>query len=290
MNLEKLRQHVFPVIEHNVTFRDSILYALGLGYGMDPNDLHQLQFVYEDGQKAVPSMACVMGYAGFWLRNPELEVDWVKLLHGEHYYEILSPLPVQDKFIAKHKVTGVHDKGPGRGAVVNFVKELYDSSGRLLAKIEQTNFCRGDGGCGSFGVPTKERPPLPESPPEATHEIATSRQMALIYRLSGDYNPVHADPAVARQAGFHEPWLAGMCTMGIATRACIEKFCDHDPSRIKSMFVRFKSVAFPGDTLRFEYYMTDSGARFRARSVERDTIILDRGEVRFTTDTARDRA
>jgi acyl dehydratase len=281
MNLDKLQNYVFPVIEHDLTFRDSILYALGLGYGMDPNDTNQLQFVYEAGQKAVPSMACVMGYAGFWLRDPALEVDWVKLLHGEHYYEIFAPLPVEGKLTAKHKVIGVDDKGPGRGAVVNFVKELYDSSGKLLAKIEQTNFCRGDGGCGSFGSPVKVRPPLPEGAPDATHSIATSRQLALIYRLSGDYNPVHADPAVAKQAGFHEPWLAGMCSMGIATRACIEKFCDNDPSRVQSMFVRFKNVAFPGETLRFEYYLTDEGARFRACSVERDAVILDRCEVRF---------
>ena len=267
----------------DMTFRDSILYALGLGYGMDPNDVHQLQFVYEDGQKAVPSMACIMAYAGFWLSKPELEIDWVKLLHGEHYYEIFSPLPVQDKITAKHKVIGVDDKGPGRGAIINVAKKLYDSSGKLLAKIVQSNFCRGDGGFGGFGPPIKERPPLPESMPDATHEIGTSRQQALIYRLSGDYNPVHADPEIAKKAGFHEPWLAGMCTMGIATRACIEKFCDHDPSRIKSMFVRFKSVAFPGETLRFEYYLTEFGARFRARCVERDVVILDRGEVHFTT-------
>jgi acyl dehydratase len=282
MNLEKLRNYAFPTIEHDLTFRDSILYALGLGYGMDPNNRAQLQFVYEDGQKAVPSMCCIMGYPGFWLREPALEVDWVKLLHGEHFYQVFAPLPVQGKLIAKHKVTGVDDKGPGRGATVNFQKELYDSAGTLLAKVEQTNFLRGDGGCGSFGTPARERPPLPDSPPHAIHEIKTTHQIALIYRLSGDYNPVHADPEVAKKAGFPEPWLAGMCSMGLATRACIEKFCNNDPDRIQSMFVRFKSVGFPGETMRYEFYKTDTGARFRVRSVERaDVVILDRGEVLF---------
>ena len=281
MKLEKLRNYVFPTIEHDLTFRDSILYALGLGYGMDPNDLAQLQFVYEDGQKAVPSMCCIMGYPGFWLRDPELEVDWVKLLHGEHYYEILAPLPVEGKLTAKHRIIGVDDKGPGRGATVTFEKELFDSTGTLLAKIKQTNFLRGDGGFGGFGEPAKERPPLPDGPPDVTHEIQTTRQIALVYRLSGDYNPVHADPAVAKQAGFHEPWLAGMCSMGMATRACIETFCNDDPARIVSMFVRFKSVAFPGETMRYEFYKTATGARFRVRCVERDVIILDRGEVVF---------
>jgi acyl dehydratase len=281
MNIQKLRDYEFPTVEHDLTHRDSILYALGLGYGTDPNDPAQLQFVYENGQKAVPSMSCVMGYPGFWLSEPHLEVDWVKLLHGEHYYEVHGPLPVEGRVTAKHRITGVVDKGPGRGATVSFEKQLYDSSGKLLAKIEQTNFLRGDGGFGGFGSPPKVRPELPEGKPDATHEIATTRQIALIYRLSGDYNPVHADPAIAKQAGYHEAFMHGMCSMGLATRACIDRFCDSDPTRLQSMFVRFKSVAFPGETMRYEFYETDTGARFRVRVLERDAVILDRCEVCF---------
>ena len=93
MNLEALKSYTFAPIEHDLTWRDTIIYALGLGYGFDPVDPAQLQFVYEDGLKPVPSMACVMGYPGFWMRDPQLEIDWVRLLHGEHYYEIVEPLP-----------------------------------------------------------------------------------------------------------------------------------------------------------------------------------------------------
>jgi acyl dehydratase len=282
MNLQKLKDYTFAPVEHTVTFRDSIIYALGLGYGFDPNDRAQLQFVYENGLKAVPSMCCILGYPGFWMRNPQLEIDWVKLLHGEQYYEIHSPIPIEGKVVAQHRIAGVDDKGEGRGAVVSIEKDVYDSSGALLARIEQTNFCRGDGGCGSFGRRAKERSPLRDGPPDAAHEIKTSRQIALLYRLSGDYNPVHADPGIAKKAGFHEPWTAGLCSMGLATRATIEKFCDNDPSRIKSMFVRFRNVCFPGETMRYEFYMTDAGARFRTVCVERDVVILDRGEVTFT--------
>jgi acyl dehydratase len=282
MNLQKLADYKFAPIEHNLAWRDTIIYALGLGYGFDPNDRAQLQFVYEDGLKAVPSMCCVMGYPGFWMRDPDLGIDWVKLLHGEHYYEIHNPLPVEGKLTAHHRVTGVDDKGPGKGAVVNFEKSLHDESGKLLATIEQSNFLRGDGGSGSFGAKAKERPPLPDGPPDATHYISTSRQIALVYRLSGDYNPVHADPDIAKAGGFHEPWIAGMCSMGMATRATIEKFCDNDPTRIKSMFVRFKNVCFPGETMRYEFYRTETGARFRTVCVERNVVILDRGEVTFT--------
>ena len=281
MNLEKLKTHVFEPIVHELTWRDSIIYALGLGYGFDPNDRAQLQFVYEKELRAVPSMCCVMGYPGFWMREPELEIDWVRLLHGEHYYEIHNPLPVEGKLTALHKVTGVSDKGEGRGAVVHYEKALYDETGLLLATVEQSNFCRGDGGCGSFGQPAQTRPPLPDGPPDDAFELPTSRQIALLYRLSGDYNPVHADPEVAREAGFHEPWIAGMCSMGMATRAVITKFCNDDPARIRSMYVRFSNVCFPGETMRYEFYRTDGGVRFRAVARERDVVVLDRGEVRF---------
>lgn len=281
MNLEALKRYRFAPIEHRLERRDTILYALGLGYGFDPNDRAQLQFVYENGLKAVPSMACVMGYPGFWMQSPELEIDWVRLLHGEHYYKIHAPLPVEGRLVAEHRITGVDDKGEGRGAVVNFERLLYDENGTLLATVEQSNFLRGDGGCGSFGRPARVRPKLPDGPPDLTCEIPTSRQIALVYRLSGDYNPVHADPLVAKEAGFREPWVAGMCSMGLATRAVIVQFCEDDPTRVTSMFVRFRNVCFPGETMRYEFYRTDEGARFRVVCKERDTVILDRGEVSF---------
>jgi acyl dehydratase len=279
VNLEAIRNYEFEPIEHRLTWRDTILYALGLGYGSDPLDWNQLQFVYEKELKAVPSMACVMGYPGFWMREPELEIDWVRLLHGEHYYEIVEPLPVEGLLIAQHQVTGVEDKGEGRGAVVHFEKEVRDEAGRLLARVEQSNFCRGDGGCGSFGRKGEERSLLPDSAPDFSCDIATNRNSALLYRLNGDYNPVHADPDVACEGCFDQPWLAGMNTMGLATRAVIAELCGHDPARVRSMFVRFSSVCFPGETLRFDFWRTGEGARFRAVVAERDAVILDRGEI-----------
>lgn len=281
MNLDKIKAYRFAPIEHRLTWRDTIIYGLSLGYGEDPVDPHQLRFVYEKGLRALPSMACILGYPGFWLREPELEVDWLRLLHGEHYYEVFHPLPVEGLVTAQHEIVGVDDKGEGRGAVVNFQKTLLDEGGRVLARVEQSNFLRGDGGCGGFGRPARERPPLPEGPPDVVHRIATSRRIALLYRLNGDYNPVHADPDVAREAGFDEPWIAGMCSMGLATRAVAEALCGNDPARVRSMFVRFRNVCFPGETMRYEFYRTDKGARFRAVADGRGAVILDRGEVCF---------
>jgi len=283
MDLQKLIDFRFEPVEHDLTWRDTILYALGLGYGSDPNDPAQLQFVYEEGLKAVPAMACVMGYPGFWMRRPELAIDWVRLLHGEHAYRIHHPLPVAGLLRAEHAIRSVVDKGRDKGAVVTFEKSLYDTSGLLLATIAQSNFLRGDGGCGNFGIPPEARPALPEGPPDFVYEIETTRQIALIYRLSGDYNPVHVDPEVARKAGFHEPWIAGMCSMGMATRAAMACLCDDDPGRVAAMSVRFRNVCFPGETMRYEFYRSDTGARFRVTSKERGCVVLDRGDVTITS-------
>jgi hypothetical protein len=255
MNLERVKAYRFAPVEHRLTWRDTIIYGLSLGYGFDPIDPRHLRFVYEKQLGTLPSMACILGYPGFWLQEPQLEVDWIRLLHGEHYYEVFHPLPAEGVITARHKVVGVEDKGADRGAVVRFEKALTDRGGNLLARVEQANFLRGDGGCGSFGRTGN--------------------------RLNGDYNPVHADPEVAREAGFPEPWIAGMCSMGLATRAVIEALCEHEPSRVRSMFVRFRNVCFPGETMRYEFYRSGTGARFRVVAKEREAVILDRGEVVF---------
>jgi acyl dehydratase len=281
MNLERVKAYRFAPVEHRLTWRDTIIYGLSLGYGFDPIDPRHLRFVYEKQLGTLPSMACILGYPGFWLQEPQLEVDWIRLLHGEHYYEVFHPLPAEGVITARHKVVGVEDKGADRGAVVRFEKALTDRGGNLLARVEQANFLRGDGGCGSFGRTGKERGAVPDGTPDVIHELATSRQIALLYRLNGDYNPVHADPEVAREAGFPEPWIAGMCSMGLATRAVIEALCEHEPSRVRSMFVRFRNVCFPGETMRYEFYRSGTGARFRVVAKEREAVILDRGEVVF---------
>jgi hypothetical protein len=172
MNLQNLKEYKFATVEQTLTFRDSIIYALGLGYGFDPNDRAQLQFVYEDGLKAVPSDVLRVRLSGL-LDSCHLSSSSIgsSCCTGEHYYEIHRPIPTEGKVVAQHRIVGVEDKGSARGAVVSLEKQLYDSSGTLLARIEQTNFCRGDGGCGNFGQPPKERAALPDGTPDAVHEI-----------------------------------------------------------------------------------------------------------------------
>jgi acyl dehydratase len=276
MNLERLRAFEFPLAEQAYTKRDSLLYALGLGYGTRPVDADHLRFVYEDGIESVPSMCVVLAYPGFWARDPRLELDWLRLLHAEHYFKIHHTIPAEGRVISAHQVTAVSDKGPGKGALLYLQKELHNHDGLLLATVRQTLFLRGDGGCGSFGVPPEDASPLPQLEPDKVIAISTSPNAALLYRLNGDWNPIHAEPKTAQAAGLERPILQGLCSMGLACRAILELYCGGDPSRFRSLFVRFSKPVFPGDTIRFEFYENGPTLRFRAAAVERNIIVLDR--------------
>ncbi len=278
MNLVALQTLRIPVVEHQYTFKDSILYALGLGYGEDPLDPSQLQFVYEEEQRVVPSMCVVLGYPGFWLRDAALGVDWVRMLHAEHSFTLHRPLQPAGSVRSEHSITAFADKGAEKGALLYVEKRLYDDQGPL-ATILQTLFLRGDGGCGSFGMPPAPLVATPERDADLVAQVRTSPRAALIYRLSGDFNPVHADPGVAKAAGFERPILMGLCTMGIATRAAVQHLCDGDPQRLRSLSVRFSRPVFPGETIEFRFYRKAGGAQFVARSVERGITVLERCQV-----------
>jgi acyl dehydratase len=283
LNLDAISNFRFETVTHTYSRKDTILYALGLGYGSEPTDPAQLAFVYEDNLRAVPSMCCVLAHPGMWVRTPDLGIDWLKILHGEQSFEIHNPLPPESTVVGTHEIVAVEDKGAGKGAILHQIKRLNDkASGQLLATVRSVLFMRGDGGCGGFGEVPEPARPRPESAPSSTCEISTLPQGALIYRLSGDYNPIHADPATAVKAGFEAPILHGLCTFGVATRALLSTFANDAPDRLKSLSVRFSRPVFPGETIRTEFFGTGSEVRFRSRVVERDLIVLDRGSAVFT--------
>jgi acyl dehydratase len=283
VKLEALRDYRIEPVEHRYTATESILYALGLGYGSEPSNPDHLQFVYEEKLKAVPSICNTLAHPGFWVNDPALEIDWVKILHGEQSFEILRPLPPEGHVRGTYKLLGLEDKGP-KGAVMWLEKTLADiTTGDTLAIVITTLMMRGDGGYGGFGAPLPPPDPLPEAEPDLIIDLRTLPQSALIYRLSGDYNPIHADPVAASKAGFPQPILHGLCTMGIATRALIEGIAEGKPDRLRSLSLRFSKPVFPGETIRTEIFRTADGARFRARSVERDLIVLDRGTATLTS-------
>ncbi|MGE0232370.1 MAG: MaoC/PaaZ C-terminal domain-containing protein [Flavobacteriaceae bacterium] len=278
MDLNAVRNHRFAPVEHTYTARDTMLYALGLGYGSAPLDAEQLKFVYEEGLVAVPSMINVLAHPGFWAKDPKFGIDWVKLLHGEQSFELRRPLPPEGCVRGEYSIDAVEDMGEDRGAKLYQTKKLYDAAtGDLIGTVLTTLFMRGDGGQGGFGDIPAQPEPLPDAAPDEVIEIPTLPQQALIYRLSGDYNPIHADPAPAKKAGFHAPILHGLCSLGIATRAILMACADNDPARLKSLSLRFSRPVFPGETLAVEIFRTGDTIRFRCLIPERDVVVLDRG-------------
>jgi len=278
IDYEKLLNRPFKEVVQSYTTRDSILYALGVGLNMDPLDEQQLRFTYEDGMHALPTMAVVLATPGFWVKEPDSGVDWVKVLHGEQGIRIHKPLPAAATVVSTNKVVEIIDKGADKGALLLQERQVVDKdSGDLLATLTSTTFARGDGG---FGGPREGGKPvhkLPEREPDMTCDLPTLPQAALIYRLSGDYNPLHADPKVAQAAGFKAPILHGLCTLGVAGHAILRSYCDYDASRFKSLDLRFSSPVYPGETIRTEMWRDGDVVSFRSRVVERDIVVLNNG-------------
>jgi acyl dehydratase len=278
MYLEKIKDFKIPTATETFTRRDSMLYALGLGYGSDPLDLKQLPYVYEKNQRAVPSMCVSLAYPGFWQQDPSLGIDWVRLLNGEYFFEAHRQLPPEGTVTLESRLIAIDDKGKDKGAAMYLEKTLSGQDGAPYATIRQSLFLRGDGGVGGFGTPPEPAPVVPDRTPDLVVETPTARSAALLYRLNGDYNPVHSDPDIARQAGFREPILHGLCSFGMGCRAIIDTFCDGDPERLRSMSVRFSSPVYPGETLRFEFYRSGPTVQWRARVAARNVVVLDRGQ------------
>ena len=282
VNLQHVIERRFEPIDQSYDWRDSALYALGLGIGSDPLDEDELPYVYEGrAQAAVPSQCMVLGWPEFWHADPAAGIDWVNILHGEESFELHRALPLAATIRATHRVRAVVDKGVGRGALIYFDTDIVDAhTGDALATLHATQFLRGDGGCGNHGVAPPVVLPLPaDAVPSASIEYRTAPQAALLYRLvSRDYMPIHADPVVARRAGFERPISHGLNTMGLACRAILKQFSPRRPARLRSMFARFAQPAYPGETIRVEFFDDAGTLRFRARAVERDVIVLDRGE------------
>ncbi len=277
IDFERLRDWSFPELRHRVTPRDTILYALGVGLGVPADDPGQLSFLYEKDLLALPTMAVVLGYRGFWLQDPATGVDWRKVLHGEQRISLHAPLPVEGEVVTRQYVSALIDRGPGRGAILTLTRELLGDDGALLARIEHLSLLRGDGGFGGSHGTAEPPPPCPDRAPDLVTDLPMSERAALIYRLSGDYNPLHVDPEVARSAGFERPIVHGLCTFGLVGHALLKAHADYKPDRLRSLGGRFSSPVFPGETIRVESWVEPNRVAVRARSRERDMVIFDRG-------------
>lgn len=278
INYQRLINWNIPEVEQRLTRRDTILYALGVGLGADPCNPDELKFVYEPNLQALPTMAIILGYPGPWHAHPDTGITRSGVVHGEQGFRIHRTLPVEGTVTGLTRVTGVVDKGKNKGALLTTECTVRDkSSGYPICTLDSTSFCRADGGFGGPDGPVKAPHPLPKTPPQRVCDLPTLPQAALIYRLSGDYNPLHADPMYARKAGFKMPILHGRCTFSVAGLAILKTLCGHDPARLVAMEGRFSSPVYPGETIRTEMWVDDGIVSFRSTVPGREVTVLDHG-------------
>jgi acyl dehydratase len=281
ISYEALLAREFAAVEHSYSVRDTILYALGLGLGADPLDPAHLRATYEgaEGFCALPAMVNVLAYPGFWAMEPDTGLNWQKILHGEQSLTLHAPLPAEGTLIGQTRITGIVDKGAEKGALIYSERVLRDkATGDRIATVASSTFARGDGGFGGPQGPVKPVHILPETPPDVTFDHRTQLGSALAYRLSGDMNPLHADPEVARSVGFEKPILHGLCTLGVAAWSITQAMADGDVQALTHLQLRFSSPVYPGETIRTEMWREEGDrVSFRARVIERDVVVLNNG-------------
>jgi 3-hydroxyacyl-CoA dehydrogenase/3a,7a,12a-trihydroxy-5b-cholest-24-enoyl-CoA hydratase len=273
--------------------RDVSLYALGVGAGKDPLDTKDLAFVYEmsgEGFKMLPTFAVAPSHRAMFdlakegKQAPGLHYGFDRVLHGEQYTEIRAPWPTHGKLTHKIKIKNIFDKG--KGALVVQGITTTDEAGTELAYNEVGTFVRGAGGWGGDRGPNAEVNVPPNRAPDAVVEQKTDPNQALVYRLSGDWNPLHVDPTFAKNFGFERPILHGLCTYGFAGRHVVSKFAPNgDPRYFKSIKARFAKSVLPGETLVTEMWReSDTRIVFQTRVKERGEIAISNAAVEFYKD------
>ena len=268
--------------------KDAILYALGVGAGLD-----ELAFTTENTQntpqRVLPTMAVVLGAGGFGALANIGTFNPAMLVHGEQSIELLGELPIEGTVSTTGEITGIYDKGKGAVVVTESVSTDV-KSGQPLFTTRMSAFIRGEGGWGGDRGPSGPQNVPPERAPDHRVTYQTRPDQALLYRLSGDRNPLHSDPAFAAMGGFDRPILHGLCTYGFTGRALLHTLCDGDPARFGRMDGRFSSPVFPGESLTINMWIgepseeTDGG---RAHAVFQTTgddgrVVLDAGRVTFS--------
>ena len=264
-------------IRVNYGERECILYALGIGAGMDPLDPGELKFVYERaGLAAFPTMAVVLGWPGR-MTDPAFGIDERLVVAGDLKVVLHRPLASEAKLVSRPRVKEVIDKGPGNAAIIQNTRDLIGEDGAPVATVDSSTFARKHGGFGGKATETPAPHAVPQTAPEKICDLPTPPNLALLYRLNGDENPLHADPERAKAAGFDRPILHGAASFGIAARAILRECADYRPERLKSIEARFSRPVFPGDTIRTEIWREGERISFQCRVVSRNDIVLSNG-------------
>ena len=264
------------------TSKDSLLYALGVGAGATDPTGFELEFTTENSngieQQALPTMPVVIGgTGGAGPMNAIGTFDWAMLVHGEQAITLHKPVPVAGTAMVTGKVAAMYDKG--KAAVVVLESEAREPGGDLLWTTTMSAFIRGEGGWGGDRGPSGPRNVPPDRAPDQVVSYTTRTDQALLYRLNGDRNPLHSDPAFAALAGFPKPILHGLCTYGFTGRALLHAVCGSDPARFKAIEGRFSSPVMPGDPLDVKIWVEGNEALFQ--TWVGDNTVIDSGKLVF---------
>ena len=264
---------------------DCIRYALSLGMGADPLDEADLRCVFETppgGMQVVPTLLATVGAPGAWASDPGTGIDWMQILHGEHRMRFFAPLAPHGEVLSQTRVSRVVDKGASKGALVVTERRVSDAhTSKLLATVEHVSFCRANGGFATAEQPgdtaPEALPAVPQREADLAMDMATLPGAALLYRLNGDRNPIHALPSAAKVAGFDRPILHGLCTFGMAARAIVRMACGNETGRLGSIAARFSAPVWPGDTLTAKLWQADGQVHFSVWAKERNLMVLSHG-------------
>jgi len=259
--------------ERSWTSKDCLLYALGVGAGVD-----ELEFTTEKEQRVLPTFAVIIGGGGVPFSkignfNPAM------LVHGEQAIEVYAPIPPEGTVRSTGRIAAIWDKG--KGAVVVMESESVNAAtDEPLFKTTMSAFIRGEGGFGGERGPSADASGPPDRAPDHEVTYQTRPDQALIYRLSGDRNPLHSDPEFAKMAGFERPILHGLCSYGFTGRALLHTLCGGDAARFRSMSVRFSKPVLPGDSLAVSMWVEGSQAQFQTRT-QSGEVVIDQGRFAF---------
>jgi acyl dehydratase len=276
INYDEIMQLQATGIPFSYKDREVMLYALGIGFGRDPLNEAELPFVYENGLRTVPTLSTVVSWGSAIIGRTG--INYLMVLHGEQRLTVHRPMPVAAEITADERVAGAFDKGE-KGAFVIIEKILRrKDTGEKLCTLSATTVARGDGGFGGPKEGAPEPHPLPTRAPDLVHACDTRPDQAFLYALSGDRNPLHRDPRVAKMAGFPRPILHGLCTYGTACRAVISTVCNYDADRIAGFDGRFSAPVFPGETIVTEMWVDGNIVSFRSKVSERDVVVINNGK------------
>ncbi len=269
--------------ESSWTSKDGLLYAVGVGAGQDPLSEAERPFFSENSigvdQRVLPTMVVTLpnvsgAFGSIGSFNPAM------LVHGEERIVLHGEVPVEGTVSTVTEITAIWDKGKGAVIELTSTATLVGESEPLF-DVVMSAFIRGEGGWGGDRGPSGPRNEAPDRDPDASVTYTTRPEQALVYRLSGDRNPLHSDPQFAALAGFDRPILHGLCTYGFTGRALLHELCDSDPARFRSMEGRFSSPVMPGEDLTVQMWRTGDGQAVFRTLASGDRVVIDSGAVTF---------